>query len=140
MAAETGYVLDGSALLALLIGEPGAERVEACLHQSVICSVNWGEVATKLLQKGAGASSVRRMLGGLHLEIVPWTQELVWESLDLCSLAWTRGLSLGDRACLALARAQSRVALTADAAWRAAVERSRPPIAIEFIREPRRRA
>jgi len=138
MAAEAGYVLDGSALLAMLIGEPGAERVEVCLHQAVISSVNWGEVATKLLQKGAGPSSVRRMLGGLHLDIVPWTHELVWDSLDLCALAWTRGLSLGDRACLALARAQGRTALTADAAWPAAVERSRPAIAVELIREPRR--
>ena len=138
MAAEAGYVLDSSALLALLLGEPGAERVQACLPDAVVGSVNLAEATTKLLHKGAEPAAVQSILEGLRLEIVPWTETLVWASLDLCPFAWTRGLSLGDRACMALARTLHRKALTADAAWVAVGNLVRPAIAVELFRPPRR--
>ncbi|HET9783328.1 MAG TPA: PIN domain-containing protein [Terriglobales bacterium] len=138
MVAEAGYVLDSSALLALLLGEPGAERVQACLPDAVVSSVNLTEATTKLLHKGAEPAAARAMLEGLRLEIVPWAEALVWASLDLCPLAWTNGLSLGDRACLALSRSLHRKALTADAAWVAVGRLARPAIAVELFRPPRR--
>jgi PIN domain nuclease of toxin-antitoxin system len=138
MAAEAGYVLDSSALIALLLGEPGAERVQACLPDAVVSSVNLAEATTKLLHKGAEPAAVQALLEGLRLEVAPWTDALVWASLDLSPLAWTRGLSLGDRACLALARELHRTALTADAAWVAVGRLARPPIAVELFR-PRQR-
>ena len=48
----SSYVLDASALLAWLHGEPGLEIVEASLNRSVICSVNWAEVLQKIITRG----------------------------------------------------------------------------------------
>jgi len=117
MADDPGYVLDSSALVALLAGEPGAEVVEAALPNSILSAVNLAESLTKLIRRGGEAAEVERLLRGLGLAIEPWTEELVWRSRDLCPLAWTKGLSFADRACLALASATGRAALTADRVW-----------------------
>ncbi|MGH9482805.1 MAG: PIN domain-containing protein [Terriglobales bacterium] len=117
MAAEPGYVLDSSALIALVAAEPGAEVVAAALPNALISAVNLTESMTKLIRRGGDPEEVERLLRGLGLVIEPWTEALVWRSRDLAPLAWTKGLSFADRACLALARATGRKALTADRAW-----------------------
>ncbi|HEY1338917.1 MAG TPA: type II toxin-antitoxin system VapC family toxin [Bryobacteraceae bacterium] len=114
----SAYVLDSSALIALLHGEPGAAKVEASLDGAVISAVNLGETATKLIRRGGDPKLVERYLRGMPLQIVPWDEALVWESLDLSPLAWTHGLSFADRACLTLARHVDLPALTSDASWK----------------------
>jgi PIN domain nuclease of toxin-antitoxin system len=113
------YVLDSSALIALVRRERGWERVNAALDRSIICAVNLAESLTKLVHKGGEPRLTERLLRDLELEIVPFDEELAWASRDLCPLAWTHGISFADRACLALARRLRLCALTSDARWKA---------------------
>jgi len=53
-----------------------------------------------------------------ELEVVQFNRALAEATGLLAPLTRARGLSLGDRACLALAQRESAVALTADSAWR----------------------
>lgn len=112
-------VLDASALLAFLLKEPGGERVkEALLHGAVMGAVNLAEVGSKLAERGLDPGEVfahlrARGILGQALEVFPFTEEDALEAARLRSL----GLSLGDRACLALARRLGLPALTADATW-----------------------
>ena len=59
---QTTYVLDASALLCLINGEPGSDRVAAVLPLAVISAVNLAEVATKLNELGADADRARALL------------------------------------------------------------------------------
>jgi PIN domain nuclease of toxin-antitoxin system len=110
-------VLDASAVLAVAHGEPGAEVVEPLVDGSSLSAVNWSEVARVCLSTGRKPAALRSLLVDAGCEIVPFTTE----DADLAAALWpaTRaaGLSLGDRACLALARRLDRVAVTTDRAW-----------------------
>jgi ribonuclease VapC len=112
------YVLDSSTLIVLVRGEPGSETVRAAMGASVVGAVNLTETMAKLIRAGSEPRLVERYLRGLQLEIVPWDEELAWESRALCSPAWTQGISFADRACLALARHLRLAAITSDAAWK----------------------
>jgi len=112
------YVLDTSAVIALLRQEHGWEVVQGVLEHSVICAVNLTETITKLIHRGGEPRMVEHYLKGLALEVLPWDEALAWESRDLCPLTWTHGISFADRACLALARSRRLTAVTSDAAWR----------------------
>ena len=109
-------VLDASAILALLQGERGSENVLQALPGAVVSSVNLSEVVAKLADHGMPTDEIRQALT-LGLEIVPFTEDLAYAAGELRLLTRDRGLSLGDRACLALAKALSRPVLTADRAW-----------------------
>ena len=113
------WVLDSSALLALLQNEPGAAVVRPAVDGAVISSVNWSEVVQKSLARGAEVAGLLEGLEAAGLTVLPFDAD----DADLASRLWleTRsyGLSLGDRACLATGlRARSRV-LTADRSWTA---------------------
>ena len=114
----SSVVLDASALLALSNGEPGADQVAAVLDQAVISAVNLSEVAAKLIEKGVPAEAMRESLDALGLTVVPFDAELAYQAGLLRALTRERGLSLGDRAGLALARSLSVPILTADQSWR----------------------
>jgi PIN domain nuclease of toxin-antitoxin system len=105
-------------LIALVRGEPGSETVRAAMGASVVSAVNLTETMAKLIREGGEPRLVERYLRGLQLEIMPWDEELAWESRDLCSPSWTHGISFADRACLALARHLRVAAITSDAAWK----------------------
>ena len=111
------HVLDASALIALVHREPGWEVVQAVLGHSVVCAIHLTEAMGKLIRKGGEPRRVERYLRALPMPIRPWDAALAWESLDMAPLAWTHGISLGDRACLALARHLDAVAMTSDTAW-----------------------
>ena len=113
-----GYVLDASALLGLLHGEPGGEAVEEVLGASAISSVNWPEVVQKALEKKTKIEGLREELESLGLEIIPFTADLAEKTAHLRAETKPAGLSLGDRACIALAGDLGRPALTADKVWR----------------------
>ena len=107
-------VLDASALLAMLQGEAGGDVVEELLETAVISSVNWTEVAQKTLDKQAEVEGLRQELEALGLEVLPFTAALAETTAHLRSAT---GLSLGDRACLALAAVLGLPALTTDRIW-----------------------
>lgn len=129
-----GYVLDSSAVLALLWREAGAEAVAQVAMRSVLTATALSECLTKALQRGGDEIEARARLRMVDWPVVAWTDELAWDSVDLCPLAWTHGLSLADRACLATARALGRTAITADAAWPRAVRTLRRKVRVQLIR------
>lgn len=108
-------VVDASALLAFLQGEPGAERVEEILDQAVIGAANWAEVAQKVRTSGADWGVASGLLLSYRLKVEPVTQN----DGEVAAGLWARGrgLSLGDRLCLALGRRLDAPVLTADRAW-----------------------
>ncbi|MEE4273431.1 MAG: type II toxin-antitoxin system VapC family toxin [Thermoanaerobaculales bacterium] len=113
----SNFVLDASALLALLQDEPGGDRVLTSLPGALISSVNLSEVVAKLAELGMPESDIRLALS-LGLDVVPFDVALAFSAGALRPATRSMGLSLGDRACLALARSRSLPALTTDRAWR----------------------
>ncbi len=111
-------VLDASAVLALLREEPGAVTVaQALTDGAAISAVSVAEVITKLIEAGGTEHDVRRRLSALTLRIVAFDAEQAYQTGLLRRLTRRAGLSLGDRACLALARQLHLPALTADRLW-----------------------
>jgi PIN domain nuclease of toxin-antitoxin system len=108
------YVLDSSAVLAVLQNEPGKELVMAALPGAFVFSVNLAEVASKLSDRGIPAEMANATLATLRLNVVAFTQEQALLSGNLRARTRGRGLSLGDRACLALATELGLAALTTD--------------------------
>lgn len=96
-------VLDASALLCLLNDEPGADRVEEVLTRCMVGAANLAEVVSKLRERGLSLDEVREVLGGLHLDVRPLSPAQALIAGDLRPATKALGLSLGDRACLALA-------------------------------------
>lgn len=112
-------VLDASALLALVLAERGAERVAETLEKALISSVNLSETAAVLMDSGIPSARVRARLSRHGLTTVPFDEEDALLAAELRALTRGAGLSLGDRACLALAKRRGLPALTADRAWAA---------------------
>jgi PIN domain nuclease of toxin-antitoxin system len=117
-------VLDASALLALLNSEPGADLVAAALSGATISAVNLSEVVAKLAEAEMAEEAIREAVQGLPMEVVSFDREQAYEAgllrpsaEGLRPLTRGAGLSLGDRACLALARRLALPALTADRRW-----------------------
>ena len=111
-------VLDASAVLAVLNGEPGEKKVIPLLAESAISAVNLTEVGAKLLEAGMEEASAQIAVSVLGIgEIVDFTEDSAWEAALLRPLTKQYGLYLGDRACLALARKLNVPAVTADKEW-----------------------
>ena len=110
-------VLDATALLALLQEEPGAETVAEAIPQSSISAINLAEVVGKLVDAGMPEEAVRTALAGLGIEVIPFDEDLAYRTGLLRPLTSPYGLSLGDRACLALGQRLGRPVLTADRVW-----------------------
>ncbi len=110
-------VLDSSAVLALLLAEPGADKVMAVLPDACLSAVNAAEVVAKLCERGMPETEARAAVEGLGLDIVAFDFGQACASGGLRPATRSLGLSLGDRACLGLAIQTDAVALTTDAAW-----------------------
>jgi len=109
-------VYDASAVLALLLREPGADVASAHFHAAVIGAVNFAEVTTRL-GKDHDDAAVTATLERLALVVIPLDESLALTAGLMTASTRTAGLSLGDRCCLALAKRLGRPALTADRAW-----------------------
>lgn len=115
--AMTDVILDASAILALIFEEPGCDQVEAKLPGSAVSTVNMSEVAARLFALGTPEDTVETAIESLQLSIQPFDLDQALVAASLRSITRAAGLSLGDRACLALAKVQQAQALTADRAW-----------------------
>ena len=113
----SSVVLDASAVLAILQREPGSAVVAEHLSTAVISAVNVAEVASRLSDRGVPDGGAREAISALRLEIAVFDHELAYASAALRPATRRLGLSLGDRACLALAKREGLPALTADRAW-----------------------
>ena len=113
----SGVVWDASALLLLLQREPGWQGLAARLPESAMSSVNLSEVAAKLIGSGGAPGTTREVLEALPIEIHDFTADLAYRAAELWRPSRRLGLSLGDRACLALGLGLDRPVLTGDRAW-----------------------
>jgi PIN domain nuclease of toxin-antitoxin system len=110
-------VLDASALLAFLFREPGHEQVEERIDRSCLSAVNLSEVLGRFARDGKDVARVSRRIADTTIEIVPFSVEHAEVAASLVPATRALGLSLGDRACLALATTRRLAALTADRTW-----------------------
>ncbi len=110
-------VLDASAVLVLLLDEPGAEIVAGVVADAVLSAVNLAEVLSKLADRGLDAVGLGDHLTAAGVEVYPMTEHDAEVVADLRRIDTGRVLSLGDRYCLALGRRLSAVVVTADRAW-----------------------
>jgi PIN domain nuclease of toxin-antitoxin system len=114
-----GHLLDASALLAVMFGEPGADKVRELLDDSRIHAVNLAETVRKLVDYRAPAEEAVSRIATLNLEVVEeFTAEQAYEIGRLAPEAKRLGLSLGDCVCLILAEWHGVTAVTADRDWR----------------------
>lgn len=115
--ASMACVLDASAMLALLHSEPGGEAVEDVLDRAAMSTVNWSEVCQRWLAHDVDVVDLRADIEALGVQIVPFTADDAEQTAALWVSTRRLGLSLGDRACLGLARRLELPAVTADRAW-----------------------
>jgi PIN domain nuclease of toxin-antitoxin system len=111
-------VLDASAILAVLNREPGADVIFPLLAQALISSVNYAEALAKLVDQGASDEQARKAVFDLGVDVVDFDRPLADRSGELRLLTRHRGLSLGDRACIALGEREGVPIVTTDRNWR----------------------
>jgi len=111
-------VLDASALIASIGEEKGAEVVDRYLPHAMISTVNLTEVASYMVRKGMPMDELSELLKDLSLNIVVYDEEQALLAAALLPKTSPKGLSLGDRACIALAMTQNLPVLTSDKAWK----------------------
>lgn len=112
------YVLDSSAILAVLHQELGADRAVEVFPESIVSSVNAAEVLTKLVEKSNDMDKTVEAFELLQLTVVDFDYSQAAKAAELRPLTKNLGLSLGDRTCLALAILSDATAVTADKAWK----------------------
>ena len=111
-------ILDSSALLALILKEPGQERVQAAVDQGAILgAVNLTEVVTRLVDEGFSDDAIAAAIDGVELTVTDFQAHTAKQAGLLRRTTRSAGLSTGDRACLALAQEMNQPALTADRIW-----------------------
>lgn len=111
------YVLDSSAVLAVINLETGKDIVEPRFPDSLISTVNVAEILTKLAERNINVKNAVEEFLQLGLEIVDFDTENAAKCAELRPLTSHLGLSLGDRACLALAIQKRAIVVTADKNW-----------------------
>jgi PIN domain nuclease of toxin-antitoxin system len=114
----SSVVLDASAVLAVLFAEVGADAVIGQLPGALISCVNLAEVVTRAVDEGKPLEDTIRQIDRLPIVIVAYDTEQAHVTASLRHATKPRGLSLGDRACLALAIVRQLPVLTGDRDWR----------------------
>ena len=113
----TAVVLDSSAILAVINNEAGSDAVVNLLDDALLSAVNHAEVMGKLVERGLSRQEARSSVIRMGIQIVAFGADLAERAGELRAQTRNLGLSLGDRACLALAEREKRIAVTADRKW-----------------------
>lgn len=112
-------VLDASAILAILDREPGAEKLPPeLLNRALVSSVNLAEIQTVLVSRGQSHDEAWHDARGPVQQVAPFTEDQARVAGSLVDQTRSLGLSLGDRACLALGLHLAAPVYTADRAWK----------------------
>jgi ribonuclease VapC len=114
-------VLDASAVLAVLNAETGAEIVLAALDDAALSAVNYAEVISKLVERGMNRAQARAAMMAIDMHVINFDTELAERTGELRAETRRLGLSLADRACLALAEREKATVITSDRAWVGAI-------------------
>ena len=117
MQPLTETVLDASALLALVNGEPGSAKVQPLMPHAVISAVNFCETVQCLRRGGMPVEEVTLALTPLVATPVPFDGAMAYVAASIHEKTRTLGLSFGDCACLALALSRKLPAVTAERVW-----------------------
>ncbi|WP_421786303.1 PIN domain-containing protein [Hyphobacterium sp.] len=112
-------LLDSSVILSILGQEDGYEAAIPFLDNASISSVNYAEIVAKLSERRFPDAAIDLMLDQFQLRILPFDAAAARRAGLLRSLTLDAGLSLGDRACLAVAIESGLRVVTADRAWAA---------------------
>jgi ribonuclease VapC len=115
------YLLDASALLALLADEPGGASVEQYFTDATVLSVNLEEVLGTLIGRGMPTEAVEEALAPLALPVAPFTEDMAWLAAG-ARPRLPRGLGIADRCCLAAASVLDAAVITADSLWKSAAQ------------------
>ncbi|MDP3876585.1 MAG: type II toxin-antitoxin system VapC family toxin [Methylobacter sp.] len=110
-------VLDASALLAYLFEEKGHHIVAQYIESACISTVNLSEVAGRLIRDGIDPAPLIQQMECTSINVVPFTQTHALYAANFILQTQRYGLSLGDRACLGLAKEKQLAVLTADTVW-----------------------
>jgi PIN domain nuclease of toxin-antitoxin system len=110
-------VVDASAILALLNQEKGSEEISQFIEHAVISTVNLSEVIAKLADAGIPEDTIKQIISYLNLEVIPFNEEQALKAGILRPITKSIGLSLGDRACLALGISLNLPVITTDRLW-----------------------
>lgn len=120
LATQRGsrVVLDSTAILAVLFNELGSETVVPLLEGALVSAANLAEVYASLVRRGVDADLAWRQLLELGCAICPMDKEQARIAGGLAGQRQTAELSLGDRACLALALQRKGTVYTTNATWK----------------------
>jgi len=112
-------VLDASAVIAYLQGEPGEDQVREALRtqECVVTAANHAEIIAKSLDRGVDVPAIEEILAKLAYTVIDVTAEDGAQGGRLRASTRSAGLSLGDRLCLAVAQRTKALVLTADRPW-----------------------
>ncbi len=124
-------VLDASAILAIINQEPGHEKLTPdALSEAVCCTVNLAEVQAKLVSRGWSPREAWEDATSPIQEAIAFTMEHAQRTGDLVLQGKCLGLSLGDRACLAVAATLECPVYTTDKVWK----ELKTPVKIHILR------
>lgn len=116
---KSKYVLDASALLVLINEEHGHEKVADYLPEACISAVNLSEVISILNGTSMPTKEIKQLMKDLVHSVVPFDETHAYQTAQLRSVTKEKGLSLGDRACIALGKIKNISVVTADKVWAA---------------------
>jgi len=112
-------VLDASAILAVIGGDPGAEKLTPdLLARAVGSAVNLSEVQAKLVSRGWPFEQAWEDATSPVRQVLAFDEAQARVAGDLATQTRYLGLSLGDHACLALGIALKVPVYTAEKAWK----------------------
>lgn len=131
---DSPAVLDASALLAVIFQEPGCAVVEPLLPGALVSTVNLAEAHARLLLAGSPPDLAWSRLLSLGYEICPFEEEQARLAAELLPISRSQGLSLGDRACLALALERKATVYTTNHRWKNLALDLNTDLEIEVIR------
>ena len=113
----SALILDASVILAAILDERGGDAVFDRLDEAAISTVNVTEVYTYAAINELPTEAIDIFFAETGIDIVPFSQDQAVIAGQLAALTKKAGLSLGDRACLALAKSREAEVLTADHPW-----------------------
>jgi ribonuclease VapC len=113
----SAVVIDASAILAAILGEPGGDTVFDLLDEAIVSAVNVAEVYTYAAINELSTEAIDAFFADTGIAIVSFDSVQAVTAGQLASITRKAGLSLGDRSCLALAKSRNAEVLTADRPW-----------------------